>query len=387
MRIAYFTTFFPSKNIHDTQLYGSARSMASLIKYIALRGHETYVFTSSENSKNIQEIDGGVKIFRYRITLRYLSTIFVSKLFLNPEKIDVDIIHINFDIPPNPFAGLWYAKKKPLVVTYRGDWDSSYGSFFRRFGLRLINAIFVKRLLNRADCIISPSKFFIMRSVILSKYIEKVTVIPNGINVKEFQIPQSKFECRIKLGLPQNCKIILFMGSLYPHKGPDILIKSMRMVVDKIPDALLVMGGEGILKQQLIKIVAEQNLEDKILFRGFIHDTEKAFYYNAADLFVLPSLVESFGNVNLEAMACGLPIVASDVGGIPDLIKPDVNGILVKPDDSLVLSSAIIDILSSNEKRDAMGKNGRKIVNDFSWEKIADLTEKKYFEIIRRCKS
>ncbi|MBT9151423.1 MAG: D-inositol 3-phosphate glycosyltransferase [candidate division WS2 bacterium] len=111
----------------------------------------------------------------------------------------------------------------------------------------------------------------------------------------------------------------------------------------------------------------------------------KPFYYNAADVFCLPSTsTESFGIVNLEAMTCGVPIVASKIGGVPDVVKDGENGLLVQPKDYEALADAIIYLLENEDERERMGKNGREKVESYSWERIAEETEKVYSSLMRQ---
>ena len=138
------------------------------------------------------------------------------------------------------------------------------------------------------------------------------------------------------------------------------------------------------MREELVRLCKKLDVEKYVGFAGFIEESMKPFYYRAADVFCLPSTMsaESFGIVNLEAMACSVPIVASKVGGVPDVVKDEENGLLVQPRDSEELADAIIYLLKNEDVREKIGKNGRKKVENYSWEKIAEETEKVYNEVI-----
>jgi len=154
----------------------------------------------------------------------------------------------------------------------------------------------------------------------------------------------------------------------------------MSKIVKEVPDAKLVFVGYGGMRAELEMLSKKLGFENHIKFAGFVGDTfKKALYYHAADVFVLPSTgPEIFGIVNLEAMACSVPIVASKIGGIPDVVKDGENGLLVPPRDSEALADAIIYLLENEDVRERMGKNGRERVNEYSWGMIAEETDKIY---------
>jgi len=146
----------------------------------------------------------------------------------------------------------------------------------------------------------------------------------------------------------------------------------------------LIIAGKGELREELERKAREIHLENKILFPGFIAEDLKPLYFGAADIFCLPSSMstESFGIVNLEAMSFGLPIVASDIGGIPDIVRSGRNGLLARPNNIKSFSSAILSILDNNKLRKRLGENGKKDVIQYSWERIANETEKIYESIL-----
>lgn len=270
------------------------------------------------------------------------------------------------------------------MVTYHGDWDGSYGGSIRRLGIALINKYMVDKLLSRANVIISPSKRFISRSHVLGKYEDKVVVIPNGINLCNFQTPHSKEECRRILGLPLNKNLILFLGYLSKHKGPDELLKAMPFILEKNKEAELIFAGTGAMLDGLKSLSEWLGVSKSVRFMGFVDDAIKPLLFRSADAFVLPSVssTESFGIVNLEAMACGTPIVASNIGGVPDVIEDGEDGLLVAPRNTAKLADAIIRLLEDRSLRNRIERSALTKVKEYSWKHVANMTEEVYRELL-----
>ena len=391
MKIGYFVGHFPYKDlfaniVRYTKRYhhdGGICVAYNLALSMAKRGHEINVFTTSIDFRDAVERYNNISLYRYGTNFRIASANFSFNLFLKPIKHKVDIIHIHVGNPIADLAGYVYIKrnrKTPSIITYHGDGQEGIGSFVRNTGVSLYNKHLLDKVLSRADIIISPSEYYINESRFLGKYRDKIVVIPNGINVEDFDISYSREECRKKLGLPINKNIILFVGNLILYKGPDVLVKAMPNILKKVSDTELIFVGSGRMKNELEELSKKRDVEKYVKFAGFIEDSLKPLYYKAADVFCLPSTMstESFGIVNLEAMACSVPIVASKIGGVPDVVKDGRNGLLVPQGDSEALADAIIYLLENEDIRERMGKNGRKKVENYSWEKIAEETERLY---------
>lgn len=384
MKIGYFTSKFPySAKVPNYMCGGSILATQSLVDKISKMGDDIKVFTTSNTSKSQVEYRENVEIYRYGTQFKLMSSNISFDLFKKPIEHDVDLVHISFDVPPGPFAGYRYAKKKnvPLIITYHGDWISNYGGLTRRIGI-YINKLFVKKLLSTADIIISPSEKYINQSEVLKNFHDKIRIVPNGIKIESFEHTCSKESCREKLKLSLNSNIILFVGYLVDHKGPEILLRSFRSILDILPDTILIFVGDGALKFELEQLSKKLHIEKNVQFVGFIDQNTIITYYNAADVFVLPSLSDCFPMVILEAMASGLPIIASDIGGISELVINNENGLLVQPNHSGLLADSIIYLLDNDDIRNKFGKRGRKLADNYSWKKIAETTQSIYEELL-----
>ena len=385
MRISYFLTHFPYENKPFIKTYptGGAETVAiSLAKVLAQKGHEIFIFTSSANSSNEVEEYNGLAIYRYGTNFKFASSRFSLGLLKNPRRYPTDLVHVHASVPMGDLAGFLYAKKKqkPLIVTLHLDLGS-YKGFAIKLGYSLY-CMLIGKLLSWANVIISPSRYYISEIRALDKYKDKVIVIPNGIDVGDFNAAYSREDSKRELGFSPSDRLLLYVGNFEPRKGLDILIKAMPRILKEAQNTNLVLVGDGIMRDKLEALAKKLGVAEHVKFTGFVNKSEKIRYYKSADIFILPSLYEIFGIVNLEAMACGIPVVASKVGGIPEVVKDGKNGLLIPPGNSEALADALIYLLENEDVREKMGKSGRKKVEGYSWERIAEETEKVYNEVL-----
>ena len=383
MRVGYFAMKFPyGKEFDDYGYGGAARAAFNLALNVARHGHKVNVFTTSRDSKKSLEETENMTIHRYPTNFKLLSSNISVKLLCNIGLHQLDIVHTHFDIPPGPAGGLRYANKNelPHVVTYHGDWDDTYGGLLRRVGVKACNAFVAKRLLDRATTIISPSETYARRSRFLRKHLEKTRIVPIGIDLSKFESTESREESRSLLGLPGDVAIILFLGFLSRYKSPDILARAMCKVMSKYPDAILVFAGKGEMENQLASLSRELGIFKNVKFTGYVDDRTKRLYYKSADVFCLPSTLatECYPATILEAMAIGTPVVATDIGGIPDLVEDRKTGLLVEPGDVDGLSSSILDIISDRSVGEDFARNAKEKVGQLGWDRIARMTEAIY---------
>ncbi|MBV1767555.1 MAG: glycosyltransferase family 4 protein, partial [Methanobacterium sp.] len=175
------------------------------------------------------------------------------------------------------------------------------------------------------------------------------------------------------------------------RKGFEYLIKAMEEVLNKHENVQLKIVGSGPLETKLNNLITDLDLNEKVEILKNVSDNELLNLYNLSDLFVLPSVVDSQGNteglgvVLLEAMACGLPVIGSDVGGIPDIIQNKVNGFLVCEKDIIKLSKTIIILIDNEKLRVRFAFNGYNLTKlKFTWENIAKSNLKLYENSINK---
>jgi glycosyltransferase involved in cell wall biosynthesis len=205
------------------------------------------------------------------------------------------------------------------------------------------------------------------------------SVVYNGVDEKLFTPGEASGDWRARLRIPRGKKIVLCVCRLVEQKGLRFLLEAMRKI-----DAALVLLGRGPLEKELAAFAAAHGVADKFFpCTERISDRELVDLYRSCDVFVLPSLYEPFGMVLVEAMACGKPVVGSDVGGIPEIIRADTNGFIVPPRNPRQLADAINAVLGNEEKARRFGAAGRKIVeNEFTWERTARGYEAFYKKVL-----
>lgn len=201
---------------------------------------------------------------------------------------------------------------------------------------------------------------------------EKIKVIPCGVNLQLFR-PLDKYESRLRLGFNDE-KIILFVGRIDPIKGIDTLIKSIPYLKEKQKLRLVIIGDDAhsqLLLIKLKKLVDSLQLKGKIIFKGIVPQEQLPYYYSAADVCSVVSYYESFGLVALEALACGTPVVARNVGILDQLIKQGKNGWVLKTHHSPEeLAEKLAFFLSRNNRVSA--SHCRDTVMPFGWKNIAE---------------
>ncbi|MDB4984644.1 MAG: glycosyl transferase group 1 [Patescibacteria group bacterium] len=212
----------------------------------------------------------------------------------------------------------------------------------------------------------------------------KSIVIRNGYDLKAFPVRNIPLResVRKSLAISNETTLIVSVGSLTEQKGYPYLIDAMSHVVKKHPDIVLVIIGEGKDRESLEKKIKSDNLENTVKLLGVKQNVTD--YYNAADLFVLASLWEGFSNVIVEAMACALPVIATDVGGAREALTDGVSGIIIEPKNAQVLAQKIGEMLElSKDAKRSFGDHARKTVEEkFSLQKMIDDYEKLYKKLL-----
>jgi glycosyltransferase involved in cell wall biosynthesis len=231
---------------------------------------------------------------------------------------------------------------KPFILTQHNTYIE-YNNIFDQ--VELINDLSVGRQnLDAADKIITISgatKDYVLR---LGAKPSKITVIYNGVDTKRFSpIKGKREEMRRKLAIPQDAVVILTVRRLVYKNGVDTLLECAKLAVEKNPKVIFVAVGKGPDMESVRAQVAQLGLTGNFRLAGFVSDADLPFYYNLADLFVLPSKSgEGLPLVAMEAMACGLPVVATDVGGIKEIL-PEQYGRLVPPSQPELLAEAVLE--------------------------------------------
>ena len=195
----------------------------------------------------------------------------------------------------------------------------------------------------------------------------KVVFIPLGVDLRKFRpLPKEEaLKAKVELLGKRDLKVVLFVGRLDPIKDLPTLLRAFKILVDRLPNVVLLVIGWGMEAHKYMRMAKELGLSDKVVFLGFIPHDELPIYYNMADVYVLPSLYEEWSNTIMEAMACGIPVVATRVGSNPHLVKDGVTGFLIPPRDPSLLAERIYRILSDKELAAEMERRALEIVKKY----------------------
>ncbi|MFC1814699.1 glycosyltransferase family 4 protein [Thermodesulfobacteriota bacterium] len=258
--------------------------------------------------------------------------------------------------------------------------------FFGHFGF-LASKLFLlmEKIFDRlTDCVVAltegEKKDYLKFSV--SKK-EKIVTIHSGVHINQFANAKININEKKKaLGLKPTDPTVGTVGWLLPIKGPTYLLEAMADVWQTYPEVQLVFVGKGELEEKLKADALRMGAAEKVSFLGWRDDIPEIM--QIFDIFVLPSLNEGMGRVLVEAMAAGKAVVASNVGGVPDLVKHGQNGFLAKPGDARDLSGWIEKLLLDKKMRAEMGAKGEALSRNFSVEKMVDKIDKLYFSLFKK---
>lgn len=257
-----------------------------------------------------------------------------------------------------------FPKVKYLLTLQEGD--SLKSIWLRTWFMRPV----YKNIYRRADSIQTISNFLKRRAAKYG-YSGKIEIVPNGVNTNNFRsclLPDECNELRQRIGLKTEDKVLITASRLVKKNGLDILIKSIKDLEVK-----LIILGTGKQESKLKALTQELGLRDKVLFLGHIGHNQLPNYLKIADVFVRPSRSEGLGTAFLEAMAVGLPIIATRVGGIPDFLKDGETGLFCEVNNPRDLREKIELLLTNQQLRQKIISQGQKLISEqYDWQKIAD---------------
>jgi glycosyltransferase involved in cell wall biosynthesis len=293
-----------------------------------------------------------------------------------------DLIHVHGHPYLSSFLAAKIAKRysKPLVLTqhntfieYNNIWDTAE---------RLNDLVIGKQVLNEADKIIVVSNATRNYILSLGADLEKIEVVHNGVDLDRFKpLSEIKSEMRKKLSIPEDAIVVLTVRRLVYKNGIDTLLESAALVVKENPRLVFVVVGNGPDFEEVKERMAHLGIQKNFRLTGFVSDKNLPLYYNVADLFALPSKSgEGLPLVVLEAMACGLPVIATNVGGTSEVMCEDY-GKLVPPNLPESLAEAIIEF--SHKDLTMLKKKSRMMMEQkYSWDKNVDKLGEIYEELI-----
>lgn len=343
--------FFP-------KMGGLERYSFEMAKSAFGNGYDVSVITSGESKEVELDYISGFRIYRLPVQFKFSNTPFNFKWYplikktLKNEK--PDIINIHLPVPGLADLVCSAAKNTPIVVTYHAG-SMRKDSFLIDTFIKTYERFFLPFMLKKADQIICSSDF--VRFAFLGKYKNRSVTITPGVDTNYF----------VKRKIIPTNRNILFVGNFnYEWKG----LKYLREAIKLIPRVTLHVVGEGV----------EVNSPNTI-YHGQLQGKDLVKQIHKARVLVLPSTssAESFGMVLIEAMACGVPVIGTSIGGIKTIINDKKNGLLVLPRDIESLSNSISYILDNQSEADRLAEKAYKqVIKYFTWDKSA----RKYLEVI-----
>ncbi len=386
MKIGTLTWEYPPRVVG-----GIARHCEGLAKALVNQKHDVHLFTLDfPGSPEYEEMDG-IKVYRASTELghpNFLTWVLMFNHFLSKrmadvtKTIDFDVMHVHDWLAA--FSGISFKHylKKPIILTMH---STEVG---RAQGLHSPDSFSINGIewwaTYEADRVIVCSHS--MKDEICNHFNlprKKVDIIPNAIDASNYDIPVDRGAVRQRYGVGWGEKLILCVGRLVPQKGVEYFIRAIPLIAKKYPGAKFIIVGEGWSRDLLEEEARASGHANKITFTGFASDKQVIELMTSADTLVVPSIYEPFGIVALEGMATGVPVVASQVGGLAEVIDHDKTGIFVYPRSPESLAWGIDKVLSDPDHAKMLTKNAKeKLHKAYSWEAVAMKTVEVYKKVV-----
>ena len=378
---------------------GTGSYVYYLSKELIKNGYSTSIVTGYGETKDIILNDHQraffLKTFKAPIIRSFLfaETAFQKLKKIN-HNISVDITHINLPLVPSFAVPKNFGKTLITTVhsTWKGEAEAIKNEPYSRLNsnerfmvsFNRVLRFFEEQTLKRSNKLIAVSDF--TRRELLKYYNvkeDKIRVIHNGVDIHKFAPPEDKEKVKQELGLSNKDFNILSVGRLYARKGLFTLIKSVSIVAKKYRHVKLIISGKG-QKNEMKKLVdyAEKlGIRSNILFTGYFPDAKLPKLYQAADIFAFSTFYENLPFAVLEALSSRLPVVTTNVGGIPEMIEDGENGFLVPPANSAALADRILYLIGNPDEASEMANKARETVEKrFDWRLIVKKVMKVYRE-------
>jgi len=368
---------------------GIARHCYGLTRALVKLGHEVHVVTLEfPDAPEFEDVEG-VKVHRVKIELghpNFITWTFIFNHFMEKRvaalsrQVKFDVIHIHDWLTTHSGIAAKNYLNKPMICTVHST------EIGRVQQLRSPDSYMIDGLewwmMYEAKSVIMCSDFM-TKEVIDHFHLppEKVSVIPNAIDTLEYNKNVNKEAVRRRYGVGPHERLVIFIGRLVPQKGVEHLIRAIPHMVRYHGETKFLIAGDGWSRSHLESMAAATGHGNKISFLGFIPDSERIELLMSADALVIPSIYEPFGIVALEGMAAGVPVVASNVGGLSEIVEHDRTGMLAYTENPESIAWCVNKALSDHGYSNWLIENAKKKVNEvYSWESVA----KKVTEVYKK---
>ena len=375
LRIAVVTETWPP------EVNGVAMTLAKLVQGLSHRNHDVQLIRprqtktdSPMNATSLEEVlMRGMPIPRYpelKLGLPSKKTLVKTWTLRRP-----DVVHIATEGPLG-WSALQATKVLKLPVT--SDFRTNFHSYSKHYGvgwLRKPIVAYLRKFHNATACTMVPTRE-LMRTLSENGF-ANLKVVSRGVDTKLFNISKRDTSLRSSWGATDNTKVLISVGRMAPEKNLDQVIKTYEALKVTGQAFKLVMVGDGPLKEQFQKRYPE------IIFPGMLSQTNLAAYYASSDLFIFPSQTETFGNVTLEALASGIPVLAFDCAAARDWVQTGVNGWLIAENNPEGFAAQAVTIFNSKDLLDQITQSTRQQVVHLDWDQIAEQVESVFWDAIR----
>ena len=375
LRIAVVTETWPP------EVNGVAMTLAKLVQGLSHRNHDVQLIrprqTKTESPLNDSSLEEvlmrGMPIPRYpelKLGLPSKKTLVKTWTLRRP-----DVVHIATEGPLG-WSALQAAKVLKLPVT--SDFRTNFQSYSKHYGvgwLRKPIVAYLRKFHNATACTMVPTRE-LMRTLSENGFVN-LKVVSRGVDTKLFNISKRDKSLRSSWGATENTKVLISVGRMAPEKNLDQVLKTYEALKHTDQAFKLVMVGDGPLRSQF-----QQRYPD-IIFPGMLSHSNLAAYYASSDLFVFPSQTETFGNVTLEALASGIPVLAFDCAAARDWVQTGINGWLVAESNPEGFAAQAVDIFNSKDALDRITQSTRQQVVHLDWDQIAEQVESVFWDAIR----
>ncbi|MGE3062206.1 MAG: glycosyltransferase family 4 protein [bacterium] len=346
--------------------------------YIEMKmmGHTVHILTG-KSFKEVKSENSDIKRYGMSVSVpankSFAHVTIGFKMFFDIknllQKENYDVIHIHGALAPTLPLAILFFSNTTNVITF-------HASFERSIGYEVLKSPLTK-FFQRIDGVIAVSTE--AKRSVFKYFPSDYEVIPNGVDTKRFSNENPKLEKYIDGRIN-----ILFVGRQDPRKGIKYLYKAMDYLIEQVPDIRLIVVGRGFLKSYYGLSISDK-AKKHVVFENYVDWALLPSYYSTANVFVSPAIGgESFGIVLIEAMASGVPVLASNIRGYRQVVDHKKNGYLVKPKDPKAIADGILEILYNPELRKSLVENGLKTAKMYDWNKVARDVLSFYFKTIEK---
>ena len=375
LRIAVVTETWPP------EVNGVAVTLAKLVQGLSLRNHDVQLIRPRQakteaivNDSRLEEVlMRGMPIPRYpelKLGLPSKKTLIKTWTLRRP-----DVVHIATEGPLG-WSALQAAKVLKLPVT--SDFRTNFQSYSKHYGigwLRKPIVAYLRKFHNATACTMVPTNE--LKRALSENGFLNLKVVSRGVDTQLFNLQKRDLKLRKSWGTHPQTKVLISVGRMAPEKNLEQVLKTFEALQFMGDQIKLVMVGDGPLKVQF------QQRYPEIIFPGMLSQTDLARYYASSDLFVFPSQTETFGNVTLEALASGIPVLAFDCAAAKDWVQTGINGWLVPENNQDSFAAQAVSIFKDPQLLDQVTQSTRRQVVHLDWSQISEQVETVLWDAIR----